>query len=66
MIEAVIKFLISVCLLVLVVFLVIWVFEAIGLMIPAMVIKIIWVVVALIAILLLVRFLRPYAGGWLP
>lgn len=66
MIEALIKFLIALCILVLAVFLCIWVFEAIGIMIPAIVIKIIWVIVALIAILLLVRFLRPFVGGWLP
>jgi hypothetical protein len=40
--------------------------EAIGILIPAMVIKIIWVIVALIAILLLVRFLRPFVGSWFP
>lgn len=66
MIEAVIKFLIALCILVLAVFLILWVFQAIGLLIPAMVIKIIWVIVALIAILLLVRFLRPFVGTWIP
>jgi hypothetical protein len=66
MIEALIKFLISLCVLVLCVFLVLWVTEAIGLLIPVMVVKIIWVIVALIAILLLVRFLRPFVGSWFP
>ena len=66
MIEAVIRFLIGLCLLVAAVFLVLWVIAAIGLAIPAMVVKILWIVVALIALLWLFRLLRPYAGNWLP
>ena len=66
MIEAVIRFLIGLCLLVAAVFLVLWVMSSIGIAIPYMVVKIIWVIVALIAILMLVRLLRPYSGNWLP
>jgi len=66
MIEAVIRFLIGLCLLVAAVFLVLWVMASIGIAIPYMVVKIIWVIVALIAILMLVRLLRPYSGNWLP
>lgn len=66
MIESVIRFLIGICLLVAAVYLVLWVLTAIGLLIPAMVVKIIWIVVALIALLWLFRLLRPYAGNWLP
>lgn len=66
MIESVIRFLIGLCLLVAAVYLVIWVIGALGLAIPGMVVKIIWIVVALIALLWLFRLLRPHAGGWLP
>lgn len=66
MVEAVIRFLIGLCLLVLCVFLVIWVFAQLGIVLPAMAVKILWVVVALLAILYLVRLLRPHAGNWLP
>lgn len=66
MIEAVIRFLIGLCLLVAAVYLILWVIGALGLMIPAVVIRIIWIIVALIALLWLFRLLRPYAGQWLP
>lgn len=56
MIEAVITTLIYLCVLALVVYLVIWVLTTvIGIPIPAKVIQILWVIVALIAILLIVR-----------
>lgn len=66
MVEAVIRLLIGLCLLVLCVFLIVWVLGAIGIVIPATVMKILWVIVALIAILLIVQALRPFAGGMLP
>lgn len=66
MVEAVIRLLIGLCLLVLCVFLITWVLGALGIVIPAMVLKILWIIVALIAILLIVQALRPYAGGYLP
>ena len=66
MVEAVIRFLIGLCLLVAAVYLVLWVLGAIGLAIPTIIVRIIWVVVALIALLWLFRLLRPHTGNWLP
>lgn len=66
MVEAVIRFLIGVCLLVLCVVLVLWVLAVLGIAIPPKVVTIIYVIAALIAVLYLVRILRPHAGGWLP
>lgn len=66
MVETVIRLLIGLCLLVLAVFLILWVLAQLGLAIPAMVVKVLWVIVVLIAILMIVRALRPFAGGWLP
>lgn len=66
MVEAVIRFLITVCLIALCVFLCLWVFSQVGIVIPAMVVRIIWIVAALVAILFLVRLLRPYWGDYLP
>lgn len=66
MIEAVIRALIYVLCLVACVFLVVWVLAEIGLGIPPMVVKILWIIVALVAILILFRLLRPHAGNWLP
>ncbi len=66
MLEAVIRALISICVVVLCIFLIIWVLSALGLALPAMVVKIIWIIAALICILILFRLLRPFAGGWLP
>jgi hypothetical protein len=66
MIEAIIRALIGLCLLVAGVFLILYVVAAIGLALPAMVVKIIWIIVALIALLWIFRLLRPYAGNWLP
>jgi hypothetical protein len=66
MLEAVIRFLITMCLIALCVFLVIWVLGAIGVVLPAMVIKIIWIIAALVAVLFLVRLLKPYWGSYFP
>lgn len=66
MLEAVIRFLITMCLIALCVFLVIWVLGAIGIVLPAMVVKIIWIIAALVAVLFLVRLLRPYWGNYFP
>lgn len=57
MLETVITLLIYLCILALVVWLVLWVLEQIGIPIPAMVVKIIWIIVALVALLFLVRHL---------
>jgi bacteriorhodopsin len=61
MLETVITLLIYLCVLALVVYLIIWVLGEIGLALPPQVIKILWVIVALVAILLIVRALLP--GG---
>lgn len=65
MLAAVITMLIYLCLLALVVYLILWVLEAIGLALPAQVIKIIWVIAVLIAILIIVQAL-PGLGLHLP
>jgi hypothetical protein len=62
MIEAVITLLIYICVLALVVYLVIWVLEIVGIALPPKVIQIIWVIVALIALLMIVRVLLPHIG----
>lgn len=56
MLASVITFLIYICILAIIIYLVIWVLTSvIGLPIPAKVIQLIWVIVALIAILWLVQ-----------
>lgn len=63
MIESVIYALITICLLALVIYLVIWVLTTvIGVPIPPKVIQILWVIFALVCILILVRLLLPGAG----
>jgi hypothetical protein len=64
MITTIITLLIYLCLLALVMYLIIWVLGEIGLSLPAQVIKILWVIVALIALLLIVQALL--GGGGLP
>lgn len=66
MIEAVIRFLIGLCVLVAAVWLVLWVLGSIGVALPLVIVRIIWIIVALIALLMLFRLLRPYSGNWLP
>lgn len=66
MIEAVIRGLIGICLIVLAVSLTIWVLGQLGLTLPAFVVKILWVIAVLLIILWLVRLFRPYWGGWVP
>ena len=64
MLAAVITFLIWVCVLALVIYLVIWVLrDVIGLPIPAKVIQILWVIVALIVILWLVQMVLGASGS---
>ena len=53
MIDAVIYALITICVIVLVVYLVIWVLGQIGVPLPANVMRVIWVIVALLCILVL-------------
>jgi hypothetical protein len=62
MIEAVIMGLIYLCLLVIAIYLVIWVLQQLGIAIPENVLKIIWVIVVLVAILVLVKTVLPGMG----
>ena len=67
MIASVITFLIYVCVLALVIYLIIWVLrDVVGLPIPPKVIQILWVIVALIVILWLVQMLVGGGGFHLP
>lgn len=63
MIESVIFFLIYICVIALVIYLVVYVLrDVLGVPIPPKVIQILWVIVALVAILFLVRLVLPMAG----
>ncbi len=67
MLASVITFLIYVCILALVIYLIIWVLQdVLGLPIPAKVIQILWVIVALIVILWLVQMVLGGGGFRLP
>lgn len=59
MIESIIMAMIYVCLIVLAVYIVVWVITELGVPVPAQVMKIVWIIVALICILLIVRVLLP-------
>ena len=61
MIASVITLLIYIVLLAILVYLVLWVLEIVGIPIPAKVVQLLWVVVALIAILMLVNMVM--GGG---
>jgi len=64
MLASVITFLIYLCILALVLYLVIWVVrDVIGVPIPAKVIQLLWVIVALIVILWLVQMVLGSGGG---
>jgi hypothetical protein len=64
MLESIIMFLIYVCIVAIVIYLVIWVLrDVLGLPLPGKVIQILWVIFALIVILFLVRLILPLAGG---
>jgi hypothetical protein len=62
MIEGIIQLLIYVCVLALVVYLIIWVLGIIGVPIPDKVIQIVWVIVALVVILMVLRVVLPHLG----
>ena len=65
MLPAVITFLIYVCVLALVIYLVLWVLrDVLGLPIPERVIQILWVIVALIVILWLVQMVLGSSGSF--
>ena len=61
MLEAVIYALIYLALLVLVIYVILWVLGQIGVNLPPQVIRIIWVIVALVALLIIVQTVLP--GG---
>jgi hypothetical protein len=64
MLASVITFLIYVCVLALVIYLILWVLrDVLGLPIPEKVIQILWVIVALIVILWLVQMVLGGGGG---
>lgn len=63
MLESIIMFLIYLCVVAIVIYLVLWVLQTVlGLPLPGKVVQIMWVVFALIAILFLVRLLLPLSG----
>jgi len=67
MLASVITFLIYVCVLALVVYLIIWVLrDVVGLPIPEKVIQILWVIVALVVILWLVQMVLGGGGFHVP
>jgi hypothetical protein len=67
MLATIITFLIYVCLLAIVIYLVIWVLrDVIGLPLPEKVIQILWVILALIVILWLVQLVMGGGGFHLP
>lgn len=59
MIEAVIYGLIYLALIVLAIYVVIWIIGELGISIPAQVLKIVWIIVALLAILFIVQTVLP-------
>jgi hypothetical protein len=62
MLEAVITFLITVCVIALVVYLIIWVLGIVGIVLPPKVIQILWVIFTLIVILFLVKLVLGGGG----
>ena len=66
MVESVIRALISLCVLVLLAFLVLWGLGELGVIIPAMIVKVFWVIIALVGILILYKLFAPYVNGWFP
>jgi hypothetical protein len=63
MVENVIFLLIYIALLVGLIYLVVWTLEHLGIGIPAMLVKVLWVIVVLVVILLCWRALSPFLGG---
>jgi uncharacterized membrane protein len=66
MVEAVIRALIYVLCLVACVVLILWVLSSVGIVLPAMIIKIIYIILALFCLLILFRLLRPHMGNYVP
>lgn len=64
MLESIITFLIYICVVAIVIYLVIWVLrDVLGLPIPAKVIQILWVILALVALLFLIRLFPGIGHG---
>jgi|KBSSwiStaDraftv2_1062776.scaffolds.fasta_scaffold187960_5 hypothetical protein len=61
-IEAIVMGLIYLCLIVIAIYLVIWVLGQLGISIPDNIMKVLWVIVVLIAVLVLVRTVLPGMG----
>ena len=59
MIEGVLVFLIQLAILCLLVYIVLFVLQALGIPLPGRVVQIIWIIVALVALLMLLRFVVP-------
>jgi hypothetical protein len=59
MVEAVIYALIYLALVVLAIYVILWIIGELGIALPAQVIKIIWIIVALVAILIIVQSVLP-------
>src|SRR5437588_797087 len=59
LLDSVIVLLIYICIFALVVYLVLWVLQQLGIALPPMVIKIFWIIVALVVLLMLVRMVLP-------
>lgn len=66
MFEAFLRGLIWLCLIVAAFYIGLYVIEALGIAIPAIVITIAKIIIGLIAILVLYRILKPVAGNYLP
>lgn len=64
MFEAIVRALLYLCGIALGYYLILWVLAAIGLAIPAMVAKILLVMLVLVAILVLARLFAPWVGGF--
>jgi hypothetical protein len=64
MVETIFRFLITIVVIALLFFLCIWVFGTIGIMIPPMVEKMLYVLAVLIVLLIAWRFFGGYLGGF--
>ena len=62
MIETAIQTLILICVVVLIVYIALWVLSTLGVPLPEQVVKVLWVIVALVCLLLILRFLLPALG----
>ena len=63
MLESVIVLLIYLCVLAIVFYIILWVLGEIGIVIPPQILKLLWVILVLVAILMIARALLPHAGS---